>query len=89
MRRNDIEKVGRLNKELTELESKLRNWRDINLFEISSVSGNYRLELADYPAPSEIGRTYEVVKCAVIDYWARAVEAKRAELAACGVNLDP
>jgi hypothetical protein len=89
MRRKDIEKASSLNKELAELERKLAAWRDLTLFEVSSLSGNYSIELGDYPPPSEIGRTYEAVKCAVVDHWARAVDQKKAELAAVGVNLDP
>ncbi len=89
MRRKDLEKANRLNEELAELEKKLDRWRHTGLIEVSGVSGHHQMELSDYPPPSELGRTFEAVKCAVIDYWARAVDQKKTELAACGVNLEP
>lgn len=88
MKRSDIQRAEKLSSELSNLEKALSYFQLANTLEISGVTGNYRVELGDYPEPSELGRTFAAVKAAMVDYYERAVQEKTNELTKIGIQVE-
>lgn len=86
MKRADIAKADRINDQLSNLESGLAYWERLTCIEVAGRDGIHRLELADYPEPSEIGQAFASVRSAVVGYYKTRVRQTKAELSQLGVE---
>jgi hypothetical protein len=56
------------------------------VLDVTGRDGIHRLELGDYPEPSELGRTFLSVRTAMVEYYERGVREKKEELEKLGVR---
>lgn len=87
MKRDDIAKAEKIESHLSNLETGLAYWRNLTCIEVSGRDGVHRLEVADYPEPSEIGQAFSSIRSAVVGYYESRVHQVRAELGKLGVQF--
>jgi hypothetical protein len=56
MKLDDLDRAKKMGEELKELERKYGYFQNVHAIEVSGRDGSYRIELGDYPEPSELGR---------------------------------
>lgn len=83
MKRDDIWRAQRLDRELSELETKLKHYQFIDRFTISS---GCMLELGNYDDPSQIGRGFRAVRDAIVQMLENQIADLKREMAALGVT---
>jgi hypothetical protein len=87
LKRDDIKRAEKLSIELSNLEERHRYWEGFHAIEVSGKGGVARLELGDYPDPSDLGRAFFAVQKAIVHYYFDQMTLKRAEMTKLGVQL--
>lgn len=87
MKMQDLDRARKAGERLKSLEAAMAYFSNAKLLEVSGRDGSYRIELGDYPEPSELGRAFFAVQNAMVCYYETAIEDQKAELTKLGVQL--
>ncbi len=82
MKRDDIDRAVRINRDLSDLESRLAHFQFVKKLNISSACC---LEIQDYPEPSRIGRTFRAVRAAIVKQLEEEIAEAKHDLERIGV----